>query len=118
MENDFAVREALIQAGRSDLIGGCEGLIPSNPPKEALEQRRREANTSVRNHHHSVANRVKGEKPVARQTPAREEQRLPPGPQVYQAAVEKWLEAADRRMRHEPSRGGTELVTKTQRGQG
>ena len=40
-ENYFEVREALIQAGRSDLIGGCDGLIPAHPPKEAIEARRR-----------------------------------------------------------------------------
>src|SRR5436305_1446567 len=41
-ENWFTVREALIQAGRQDLIGsGCDCLIPANPPKEALEARRR-----------------------------------------------------------------------------
>jgi hypothetical protein len=32
-ENDFLVRDALAQAGRADLISGCDGLIPSNPPK-------------------------------------------------------------------------------------
>jgi len=25
------------QACRADFIGGCEGLIPANPPKEAIE---------------------------------------------------------------------------------
>jgi hypothetical protein len=43
-DNDFAVREALLEAGRADLIGGCEGLIPANPPREAIEARRRQAN--------------------------------------------------------------------------
>ncbi len=39
-ENYFAVREALIQAGRRDLIGSdCDSLIPDNPPKEAIEAR-------------------------------------------------------------------------------
>ena len=47
-ENYFEVREALIQAGRADLIGGCDGLIPANPPKEAIEARRRQANAAVR----------------------------------------------------------------------
>jgi hypothetical protein len=43
-ENWFTVREALIEAGRTDLIGsGCDCLIPANPPKEALEKRRRDA---------------------------------------------------------------------------
>ena len=60
--NYFTVREALIEAGRSDLIGGCEGLIPANPPKEAIEARRREANQGVKgDHYHTVANPAKGE---------------------------------------------------------
>jgi uncharacterized radical SAM protein YgiQ len=46
-ENYFEVRKALIEAGRQDLIGGCEALIPANPPKEALDARRRRANESV-----------------------------------------------------------------------
>ena len=40
-ENWFAVRKALIDAGRKDLIGsGKQCLIPANPPKEALAARR------------------------------------------------------------------------------
>jgi hypothetical protein len=58
-ENWFTVREALIQAGRQDLIGGCEGLIPARPPKEAIEARRRWANED--DHYHTVANPAKGE---------------------------------------------------------
>ena len=58
-ENYFAVREALIEAGRGDLIGGCEGLIPANPPKEAIETRRKQANDP--DHYHTVANTAKGE---------------------------------------------------------
>ena len=47
-ENYFAVREALIEAGRQDLIGnGCDCLIPAHPPKEAIEARRRRANRAV-----------------------------------------------------------------------
>ena len=42
--NYFLVRKALIQAGRNDLIGnGCDCLIPSEPPKAAVEARRRRA---------------------------------------------------------------------------
>ncbi|MFO0937586.1 MAG: DUF3362 domain-containing protein [Gemmataceae bacterium] len=63
-ENYFTVRDALIEAGRSDLIGGCDGLIPANPPKEALEaldaKRKAQARTSG-DHYHSVANPAKGE---------------------------------------------------------
>src|SRR5262245_55693603 len=59
-ENYFTVREALIQAGRQDLIGGgCDCLIPSQPPKEAIEARRRRANDP--DHYHTVANPAKGE---------------------------------------------------------
>jgi uncharacterized radical SAM protein YgiQ len=44
-ENYFEVREALRQAKRTDLIGeGCDALIPSRPPKEALQKRREGAN--------------------------------------------------------------------------
>ncbi len=66
-ENYFTVREALIEAGRADLIGGCEGLIPANPPKEAIEAKRRQANQELRgDHYHTVANPARGEKPGER----------------------------------------------------
>ena len=66
-ENYFEVREALIKANRADLIGGCEGLIPANPPKEAIEAKRRQANEALRgDHYHTVANPAKGEKPGER----------------------------------------------------
>jgi uncharacterized radical SAM protein YgiQ len=74
-ENWFTVREALIQAGRQDLIGsGCDCLIPANPPKEAMEARRRAANRAVNggdddDHYHTVANPAKGEKPGERGLP-------------------------------------------------
>ncbi|MEZ6197233.1 MAG: DUF3362 domain-containing protein [Planctomycetota bacterium] len=43
-ENWFEVRRALEQAGREDLIGdGPDRLIPSRPPREAVEARRRNA---------------------------------------------------------------------------
>jgi len=64
-ENYFEVREALMQANRPDLIGGCDGLIPANPPKEAIEARKRQANP-VGDHYHTVANPAKGEKPGER----------------------------------------------------
>jgi hypothetical protein len=67
-QNYFAVREALLKAGRQDLIGsGCDCLIPAQPPKEALEKRRRQANEVVQgDHYHTVANPAKGEKPGER----------------------------------------------------
>jgi uncharacterized radical SAM protein YgiQ len=67
-ENWFAVREALIEAGRQDLIGsGCDCLIPAQPPKEAIEARRRRVNDG--DHYHSVANPAKGEKAGERGLP-------------------------------------------------
>jgi uncharacterized radical SAM protein YgiQ len=62
-ENYFTVREALIQAGRQNLIGsGCDCLIPAHPPREAVEARRRRANEAARaDHYHTVANPAKGE---------------------------------------------------------
>jgi radical SAM superfamily enzyme YgiQ (UPF0313 family) len=64
-ENWFTVREALIEAGRQDLIGsGCDSLIPPNPPKEAIEARRKRANDD--DHYHTVANPAKGENPGER----------------------------------------------------
>jgi len=66
-ENYFTVREALIKAGRADLVGGCDGLIPAQPPKEAIEAKRKQANEALRgDHYHTVANPAKGEKPGER----------------------------------------------------
>src|SRR5437660_1970417 len=62
-ENYFTVREALIQAGRQDLIGnGCDCLIPAHPPREAIEARRRQANEAPGSDpSHTVANPARGE---------------------------------------------------------
>jgi uncharacterized radical SAM protein YgiQ len=47
-ENYFAVREALEQAGRTDLIGtGCDALIPASPPPVAVEARRVRAQQAI-----------------------------------------------------------------------
>jgi uncharacterized radical SAM protein YgiQ len=47
-ENYFEVREALMRAGRQDLIGsGCDALIPANPPKAALDARRARASKDL-----------------------------------------------------------------------
>ncbi len=52
-ENWFTVREALLEAGRGDLIGsGCDCLIPANPPKEAIAARRQRANEA--DHYHAI----------------------------------------------------------------
>lgn len=48
-DNYFEVRDALLKAKREDLIGeGCDCLIPSRPPREAFEARRKEANARFR----------------------------------------------------------------------
>lgn len=67
-ENWFTVREALIESGRQDLIGnGCDCLIPANPPKEALDKRRKQANQAAQgDHYHTVANPARGEAPGER----------------------------------------------------
>jgi uncharacterized radical SAM protein YgiQ len=47
-ENYLDVRKALLQAGRADLIGqGCDALIPSKPPREAILRRRQDANAGA-----------------------------------------------------------------------
>src|SRR3954452_9146746 len=47
-ENYFEVREALLKAGRADLIGsGCDALIPATPPKAALRARMLKANRAL-----------------------------------------------------------------------
>ncbi|HEY5312043.1 MAG TPA: YgiQ family radical SAM protein, partial [Pirellulales bacterium] len=69
-ENYFEVRKALEQAGRQDLIGrGCDCLIPAQPPKEAIEARRRGA--SDPDHYHAIANPEKGDKAGERGVPNR-----------------------------------------------
>ena len=52
-ENHFLVRKALSQAGRGDLIGdGCDCLIPSTPPKEALQARMQRAEQEAKSGDH------------------------------------------------------------------
>jgi uncharacterized radical SAM protein YgiQ len=59
-ENYFEVRKALIEAGRADLIGGgCDCLIPAQPPKEALQDRMDKANDHV----HTVPTQKRGYRP-------------------------------------------------------
>ncbi|MCA9221400.1 MAG: YgiQ family radical SAM protein, partial [Planctomycetales bacterium] len=61
-ENYFEVRKALEEAGRQDLIGeGCDSLIPSRAPKEALQRRREDANRRFQGDYvHQVPSRGKG----------------------------------------------------------
>lgn len=72
-ENYFEVRKALEQAKRTDLIGGgCDCLIPSKPPKEAIDGRRKDANKRFRGEHvHTIpgVKQKKEKKKQSRNTP-------------------------------------------------
>ena len=74
-ENYFMVREALLKAGRGDLIGnGCDCLIPAHPPRQAIEARRRQANGTAEGEYvHQIPNpeSSKGYRPGARQCAVR-----------------------------------------------
>ena len=71
-ENYFEVRKALEQAGRQDLIGpGCDSLIPDQPPREALEQRRKDANSKFRGEFvHTIPPKGKTPKKQSRHNPS------------------------------------------------
>jgi hypothetical protein len=57
----------LITAGRTDLIGGCEGLITANPPKQAIDAKQRQDKDALPgDHSRTVANPAKGEEPGER----------------------------------------------------
>ncbi len=73
-ENYFDVRTALLKAGRGNLIGpGCDCLIPSDPPRAAIEKRRNESNQAVRGDYvHAIPN---GKKKAAKK-----QSRHAPGP--------------------------------------
>jgi hypothetical protein len=68
-ENYFEVRDALRQVGRSDLIGeGCDCLIPSKAPKEAIDKRRSDANARFRGEYvHTIPNPSNSKAPEANQ---------------------------------------------------
>jgi hypothetical protein len=71
-ENSFEVRKALVEAGRADLIGGCEGLIPAQPPKEALRARMRRADDAVRGEYvHKIPSEGKSKKKQGGYRPGR-----------------------------------------------
>jgi hypothetical protein len=78
-ENYFEVREALVRAGRADLIGtGCDALIPANPPQEALEARRRRASAALDNDHDlTVPNPARARPGDRPQRPTQRRQRKP-----------------------------------------
>jgi hypothetical protein len=64
------VPEALIQAGRSGLMGDVYDCLIRYPPRtEAIEARRRKANQAAKkedDHYHTIANPAQGEKPGER----------------------------------------------------
>ena len=75
-ENYFEVREALQQAKRTDLIGdGCDSLIPSRPPREAMETRRREANDRFRGDYVHTIPAAEGSSPNTQRKLPKKEQR-------------------------------------------
>ena len=87
-ENDFMVREALLKAGRADLIGsGCDCLIPSNRPAQgghrgataAGQRRGRRRPLSL----HCQPSRGR----AGRRAAVRAEQGLPAGEEVVEAAA-------------------------------
>ena len=57
-ENYFLVRRALFDAGRADLIGdGCDALIPSTPPQEAIDARRERADKELEGEYYHAPSR-------------------------------------------------------------
>ena len=69
-ENYFEVRKALEQAGRHDLIGGgCDALIPSRAPKEAIDARRKDAGKRFRSE--SARGKDEDDKPVGKKSSVR-----------------------------------------------
>jgi hypothetical protein len=85
-ENWFEVREALLQAGRKDLIGsGCDALIPDRPPREALLRRRARAERDFHEHTHAkdmprAAGAAAGYRPGRATQRRRDGKRPGPGP--------------------------------------
>ena len=75
-DNYFEVRKALEEAGRTDLIGGgCDALIPAQPPKEALNARRERANHEARGEYvHTIPQpkKTKGYRPERKTAKRRE----------------------------------------------
>ncbi len=64
-ENYFEVRQALLKAGRSDLIGsGCDCLIAAQPPKAAIRARMEKANRALTEGRY--VHTTDGERPVER----------------------------------------------------
>lgn len=108
-ENYFEVRDALRSVNRSDLIGeGCDCLIPSKPPREAIEKRRSDANQRFRGEYvHTIPN-PSGKNPSEG------------GPQSNDAGRSNVAESSNgqkkrkgsrKEQRHVPNAGGTNPAT-------
>ncbi|MCE9551884.1 MAG: YgiQ family radical SAM protein [Planctomycetes bacterium] len=79
-ENYFEVRKALLAAKRGDLIGdGCDCLIPSQPPKEAIEGRRKDAGKRFRGDYvHTIPGRAgSGEKQLKKKGKQKQSRNAP-----------------------------------------
>ena len=100
--NYFEVRDALRQAGRQDLIGsGCDCLIPSNPPREALDARRKDANTRFRGEYvHTIPGEAGS---GGKKKGSRKESRNEPG-QGYRPDQKSAFNSAARRKKKPPGR--------------
>ncbi|MFV1965604.1 MAG: YgiQ family radical SAM protein [Pirellulaceae bacterium] len=73
--NYFEVRKALLKSGRGQLIGeGCDCLIPSKPPREAIVQRREQADATLQ------GKQTSGNKERARPGKQKRRSRQRPGP--------------------------------------
>jgi len=103
--NYFEVRDALRQAGRNDLIGaGCDCLIPSTPPREALDARRKDANTRFRGEYvHTIPGEPGAGQATGRQQKKgkRKESRHEPG-HGYRPDQKSALKSAARRKKKPP----------------
>ena len=94
-ENYFEVREALIQAGRQDLIGGgCDCLIPAQPPKEAIEARRRAGERR---------------RTITTPSPTRRRARSPASAGLPNKGYRPGRKSARRQDRHRSTRAGTRV---------
>ncbi|QDU28695.1 hypothetical protein ETAA8_37990 [Anatilimnocola aggregata] len=113
-ENYFEVREALRQAGRMDLVGdGCDSLISSKPPKEALLKRRSDANSNFAgNYVHQAPGsgaRNEGTKPGRKPNPSTSSANASPGNKQgtgqNSAQPNRPLRKKDKTSRYQPGKG-------------
>ncbi len=98
-ENYFEVRKALLQAGRKDLIGeGCDALIGSQPPRQALDRRRELANRDLQEQREGDHIRGGGGYRPHRKS-AQSGPRLPSGPKPPSGPTARPEKSAEKRRR-------------------